>query len=184
MKKSILASIKPKYCELIASGKKTVEIRKNRPKIDVPFKVYIYETKTVYVSRSKENDVLVPTKQNMGKVIGEFVCDYMDMYVYSERGYYIPEAQTRTCLTDEEIERYGGGVHLYGWHISDLVIYDKPKELSEFNFPSDKYCEKGLCGGCPHDCTADVYGDYYYYDCEWKRPLMRPPQSWCYVEKL
>ena len=42
--KSVLISIKPKWCELIASGKKTVEVRKTRPKIETPFKVYIYET--------------------------------------------------------------------------------------------------------------------------------------------
>ncbi len=38
--KAVLLSIKPKFCELIASGKKTVEIRKNRPGIDVPSSVY------------------------------------------------------------------------------------------------------------------------------------------------
>ena len=39
---AVLISIKPKYCELIASGKKTVEVRKTRPKIPTPFKGYIY----------------------------------------------------------------------------------------------------------------------------------------------
>lgn len=43
--KSILQSIKPKYCELIAAGKKTIEVRKTRPKLETPFKVYIYCTK-------------------------------------------------------------------------------------------------------------------------------------------
>lgn len=43
--KSVMISIKPKYCELIASGKKTVEVRKTRPKIETPFKCYIYCTK-------------------------------------------------------------------------------------------------------------------------------------------
>ena len=43
--KSILISIQPKWCELIASGKKTIEVRKTRPKLETPFKCYIYETK-------------------------------------------------------------------------------------------------------------------------------------------
>ena len=42
---AIMISIHPKWCELIASGKKTVEVRKTRPKIETPFKCYIYETK-------------------------------------------------------------------------------------------------------------------------------------------
>ena len=40
--KSILLSIKPKYVELIASGEKTIEVRKSRPKLETPFKCYIY----------------------------------------------------------------------------------------------------------------------------------------------
>lgn len=46
--KSVLASIKPEYCKLIASGQKTVEIRKTRPKIDTLFRCYIYETMASY----------------------------------------------------------------------------------------------------------------------------------------
>lgn len=42
--KSVLISIRPKWCELISSGEKTVELRKTRPKLDVPFKCYIYCT--------------------------------------------------------------------------------------------------------------------------------------------
>ena len=70
----------------------------------------------------------------------------------------------------------------YGWHISDLRIYDTPRDLGEFWFPPELYCEKELCGGCPYDQVADVNGEYSY-DCEWRRPLSRPPQSWCYVEE-
>ena len=46
MLKSVLISIQPKWCELIASGKKTVEVRKPRPKLKTPFKVYIFITKS------------------------------------------------------------------------------------------------------------------------------------------
>lgn len=38
---AVLMSIKPKWCELIASGKKTVEIRKTKPLIDTQFTCYI-----------------------------------------------------------------------------------------------------------------------------------------------
>ncbi len=45
MPKAILISIKPQYCELIANGKKTIEVRKTKPKLEPPFKCYIYCTK-------------------------------------------------------------------------------------------------------------------------------------------
>lgn len=42
--KNILISIRPNWCEKIASGEKTIEVRKSAPK-EVPFKAYIYATK-------------------------------------------------------------------------------------------------------------------------------------------
>ncbi len=86
-------------------------------------------------------------------------------------------------MTDDELHGYLGHCQGYGWHISDLRIYDTPRDLGEFWFPPERYCEKELCGGCPCDQTADVNGEYDF-DCEWRRPLSRPPQSWCYVETL
>ena len=92
MSKSVLLSIKPKYCELIASGKKTIEVRKTRPKIDTPFKCYIYCTKgelltrsnyngKIYVASSPKYQKALERNENItlsGKVIGEFVCDKID----------------------------------------------------------------------------------------------------------
>lgn len=43
--KEVLISIQPKWCELIANGTKTVEVRKTKPKLNTPFKCYIYCTK-------------------------------------------------------------------------------------------------------------------------------------------
>ena len=69
--KSVLISIQPKWCELIASGKKTVEVRKTRPKLDTPFKVYIYMTKAydTLFGNGKPKKLCV----DGGKVIGEFL---------------------------------------------------------------------------------------------------------------
>ncbi len=153
--KSVLISIQPRWCELIANGKKTVEVRKTKPKIDVPFKCYIYETKgkKKYFSQPMP----IPYNEGKGKVIGEFVCDNI------AKG----NSQLGSCLTMPEISEYANRKAVYGWHISNLVIYDKPKELSEFvNYDRCPYgglvdCQK--CG--EHHC------------------LTRPPQSWCYVEE-
>ena len=181
--RAVLLSIKPKYCELIASGKKTVEVRKTRPKIPTPFKGYIYCTKgeTVYLPR----DIFGNESLN-GKVIGEFVCEHISMNIkgYNQDG--IPaywNLLNGSCLTAEELDDYGKWKPLYGLHISDLKIYDTPKELSEFCFPPERYCEKYLCSGCPYDQVPNEYGEYEF-DCEWKRPIIRPPQSWCYVQEV
>ena len=61
--KSVLISIKPKYCELIANGKKTVEVRKTRPKIKFPFKCYIYCTKGETLYRSVDDNNIRLTKK-------------------------------------------------------------------------------------------------------------------------
>lgn len=203
--KSILQSIKPQYCELIASGKKTIEIRKTRPKIQTPFKVYIYETKTGYVSRSKENDILVPIKYR-GKCIGEYVCDEIQELRFDalEQCYLMRKARgtnldeefmSGTCLSYKEAYEYCKNLKcnsehtdmFYSWHISDPKIYDKPKVLSEF-------IVKGECSGINICSTCDYFHKATNYnsdnDCKLAymhkgyKPLTRPPQSWCYVEEV
>ena len=137
--KSVMLSIDPKWCKLIASGKKTIELRKTKPRLEIPFKCYIYCTGFKYFYSF-----------GGGKVIGEFVCENIQTYaadyfigdempdgtirdkpVEGEYAYWIPY-QDRTCLSYADILEYGQGKTLYGWHISDLKLYDKPKELSEF----------------------------------------------------
>ena len=44
MSKSVMISIRPKWCEKIVNGEKTIEVRKTRPKLNTPFRVYIYCT--------------------------------------------------------------------------------------------------------------------------------------------
>lgn len=169
MSKAILMSIQPKWCELIASGKKTVEVRKTRPKLDTPFKVYIYCTKDEPLYHSGEKFWCGEEFGN-GKVIGEFVCDEIVEHKPTEKYpmYYVDEATLRNaCLSADECKRYGNFAPLYAWHISNLVIHDKPKELSEFI----KY-EK-LMDCCEIDCIK----------CDFCK-VKKPPQSWCYVEEL
>ena len=128
--KSVLISIQPKWCELIASGKKTVEVRKTKPKLETPFKVYIYATKSGNRLVLKNDKVYEISKDITGKVIGEFVCDrFITSFLNNNDGWFVELG----CLTTKEIDEYQGeNPTLYGWHISDLVIYDTPKELSEF----------------------------------------------------
>lgn len=170
--KSVLISIKPKWCELIASGKKTVEVRKTRPKCDAPFKCYIYCTKEFY----RKGDGYFQGKY-CGKVIGEFVCRNMtciqaDIDSQGEKHLYNTAfIESRMCLTAEELFNYIYDSKRnigWAWGISDLVIYDKPKELSDFSNGSSRLSFSKTKDGFP-----------------WKYSGMtRPPQSWCYVEEV
>lgn len=183
MSKAVMLSIRPKWCEKIISGEKTIEVRKNRPKLETPFKAYIYCT-------TGRPDLNIPISQERlmqdylntgsmkslncphgnGKVIGEFTCDRI--YGLAPLNHAPDDVEQQACLTREEIARYLNGVG-YGWHISDLKIYDTPKELSEF---------KTICR-VDADCCACPYYNYTKMDCD-GRVIGRPPQSWCYVEAM
>lgn len=189
--KSVLISIQPKWCELIASGKKTFEVRKTKPKLELPFKCYIYCTHSKNgIAWCKGNEIL------NGKVIGEFVCDFIEPYwfMHGDTGIEECEDVQFACLSAEEIIQYGNGKQLEFWHISNLVIYDKPRDLCEFEKPwydsNDKWqdirpCERGK--GCKYEyfdysennvaCGIDYDGE----NCPYTK-ISRPPQSWCYVE--
>ena len=177
MSKAVLFSIKPKYCELIASGKKTIEVRKTQPKIDVPFKGYIYCTKDFY----KAGDGYFQGKY-CGKVIGEFVCDNIIKFAADKKADNIKlsNMELLSCLSSLELENYAGDkYYLYGFHISDLVIYDNPKDLDEFMAFGKSNCDCKNCDNCLYmsiDGVCDIKDSY--------QPLFRPPQSWCYVEEL
>ncbi len=185
----ILQPIKPQYCELIATGKKTIEVRKSRPKIKTPFKVYIYCTKNgFYGLQSKSNPAL--KKNASGKVIGEYVCNRIDEYPYIDvyeagEGLYpiLTSTGAKTGLDYSDIKQYGNGKPLYLWYITDLKIYDKPKELSEFGKECNLDCPSVRC---PYWKYQRVNADEWDYDCSCNniRPLTRPPQSWCYCMEV
>lgn len=193
--KAVLISIRPKWVEKIVSGEKTLEVRKTRPKLETPFKCYIYCTR----AKKRLVTILKDGDENYGeihhgkpafikveegsvcdmwgkrqKIVGEFTCDRIDQVLWNDygTGYDCSEDDVAAaCLTRDELDAYGKHGPLYMWHISGLEIYDTPKELSAF---------KGLCkieadcGGCP-------YYNYTKMECD-GRIIKRPPQSWCYVE--
>lgn len=163
--KSVMLSIQPKWCDLIAIGKKTIEVRKTKPKLETPFKCYIYCTKD---NKSEKAN---------GKVVGEFVCDYILKFTldsYGHHEYFVSDDDLKaSCLTVNDLWKYANGKTLYGWHISDLVIYDEPKKLGEFK-KINRECWYADLGLAKRDCP----------ECKNEKCfLSRPPQSWCYVEK-
>ena len=184
MSKAVLISIHPRWCEKIASGEKTIEIRKTRPKLQPPFKCYIYCTMDhPYISVScgeldKLNYRTNTVGRCNGKVIGEFTCDRI--YELAPLNHAPDDVEQQACLTREEIVRYLKGTG-YGWHITNLRIYDKPHELGEFWRKCPEYSELNAnCWTCENVC-----GDGDETDCntDGRLYLRRPPQSWCYVEE-
>ena len=193
--KSVLISIQPKWCELIASGKKTIEVRKTAPK-QVPFKAYIYETydkKYVDIGICWGNGKCF--EHGCKKVIGEFICDNVDEYNFHEgltefnsmglpsriygTHFIFADDYKSMCLSYGEVKNYGKGKTIYGWHISDLKIYDKPRELSEFGRGCDaEHINEIHCRDCKKLVSFD---DCCEVMC---KPLNRPPRSWFYVEEL
>lgn len=189
MNKAVLISIRPNWCKLIWSGMKTVEVRKSRPKLETPFKVYIYCT-------GHDGWVMKLPKAGVQKmdsrVIGEFTCDkinklvhvgtMMDINILTLDGWYKPADALlqAACLTEETVKKYLQGRNGYGWQISDLKIYDKPKSILDFHRAVDKtklWCEKCAIGGKKGTACAFCYG------LDGLR-IRRPPQSWCYVEEF
>lgn len=177
MSKAVLISIRPKWCELIANGKKTIEVRKSRPKIATPFKCYIYCTTGGIKKMPKD---YIAENFERGKVIGEFVCDSIDTYdddtIFSFRhedyARWNDFDLDRACIHPEDFQNYSDGEWLYGWHISDLKIYDKPRELREFK-KINRDCFYADLGLAKRDCP-DCKNSGCFFE--------RPPQSWRYVE--
>ena len=173
--KAVLISIRPKWCEKIISGEKTIEVRKTRPKMDTPFKCYIYCTQNadmLWILKERERplhpdkiaDVFKAAKcggayRGNRKVIGEFICDRV--YELAPLNHAPDDAEQQACLTQEEIARYLKGIG-YGWHISNLRIYDTPRELREFY-------------AVPNEVEVALKAK--------PKPVTRPPQSWRYVEE-
>lgn len=153
--KATLISIHPKWVDKILNGKKTIEVRKTRPKIETPFKCYIYMTAGGYEWQKEPfSTAVIPPQYEYGTkemyngaqtVVAEFTCDRICTIAYTMDGLAdVVDCET-SGLSPADFIEYGKGKPLYGWHISGLKVYDKPKKLEDFG-------------------------------------LKRPPQSWCYVE--
>lgn len=154
---SILMSIKAQHNRNIEAGIKTSELRKRAPqKFIYPIKVYTYESG--YDGRHK--------------VVNEWICRCATEWrICMGIPAHLPKA---ACVSLFDIKEYSGKNYdnITEMEISDLKIYDKPKELSEF----DKQCNKNA--NCAY-CKQAIFNSG---NCNGR--ITRPPQSWCYVEEL
>lgn len=190
MKKAVLISIRPEWCQKIASGEKTIEVRKNRPKLAPPFKCYIYCTRDKHLAfmqnqmganliacMDAETAIPVGGFVGNGKIIGEFMCKGFIPFSNGRPCFVAgtpEEIERMACLTRKEIWEYAPQGNPIGWRISDLEIYDTPHELNSFR----RVCPEELdCESCAmHSENTGRCGNEALY-------LRRAPQSWCYVEE-
>lgn len=166
--KAVMLSLRPQWCEKIFNGSKTIEVRKSRAALDIPFKVYVYETKAQFVKSVR--GACTTYGYGRGKVIGSFVCDrIVDIQINGDDcGNYWHEWDDECdiedmCLSYEELETYLGKSVGYGWHISKPKLFDKPREIEKFIRGCDDMLDPqfgSYCGYCPQPCF-----------------LKRPPQS-------
>lgn len=193
--KSILISIKPEWVEKILNGEKTIEIRKTAPKCELPIDVYIYctqgRTRGTLIKHAFDGKYRVgncigsnDNEPLNGKVVAKFTLNKIENFINgmneiererdgkpdAEYDYFAYEkALEEACLTYEEAEEYCPDQSFYAWHISNLEVFDEPKELSEFfSLPKTYHHD--------HESMVD------YYRNKEERRLKRAPQSWSYIE--
>lgn len=183
--KAIMISIKPEWVAKILTGEKTIEIRKTMPKCDLPIDVYIYCTKdkkehlimdidnrvginpVPYCYGDEELNGKVVAKFTLNKIEHferEYMSRYIDDYYYDSGKQLNKKFYKNTCLTEKELFDYIGSGDGYAWHISNLKIFDKPKELNGFITSRKLIC---------HETGCDFYS---------VKPLTKAPQNYCYIE--
>lgn len=209
--KAVMISIQPYWVFLIIAKAmgweidqhKEIEVRKTYPKADDWNRVV-----KIYCSKDKKSFGKIPEKYRpamkkfLGKVIGHFVCDEITKidFITLRGSIKSKDLIKNACLNIDETKQYIGTKNGYAWHITDLVIYDEPRELGEFwayNAELNKLfenehedcCAWGRCeteSGCSNDCDTENILNCYQCWADWNgwcHKLTRPPQSWQFVEE-
>lgn len=191
--KSVLISIKPEWCMKILSGEKTIEIRKTRPKLEPPFKCYIYCTKAPQklITIFRDGDVFGDGAVYHGKpqfvtwdggnipseirpkeqtVVAEFTCDKIGFY--SGKSWLVKEdienVTAGSCMTLEQVKEYAG------WR--KVKTFTERKDLYMWHISDLKVYDTPVELS---RLTALRQTKFGYEPIE----IKRAPQSWCYVMK-
>lgn len=180
--KAVMISIQSRWCAEIANGRKTVEVRKDMPKIEVPFTCYIYCTKkppylvpdyvfcgdripeyrTIPRRFLKRTDIFENAMN--GQIIGEFICNK------------ITKIESRGVLNN------------YSYCYLPLTVFgndDIEPEIRAISKSSITQEELNAYGAGHTQLYAWRISDLKIYS----QPklleefdLKHPPQSWCYVD--
>ena len=204
--KAVLISIRPEWCNFIIRGQKTLEVRRTRPKLETPFKVYIYCTKAPQhlITIFKDGEEIADGEIHRGKpvfvkcdkylpdsirdktqmIIGEFICDDIrsigpEYCIVKED---IKTAIAGSCLSIKQVKEYAG------WDIG--MNYADMKDLYGWHISDLKIYKEPVklkdfwgiqpCNGKFRTCRRM---DVKTGECKGENlGIDRPPQSWYYVE--
>lgn len=215
---NILLPISPQSCADIANGNQSIIVKKNMPRIEYPFKCYIYCTKCRqfdslvgsldtlfyypelerFVSfADMERDSINADRLN-GKVIGEFVCKKIEPFTPDSQddSELLSKIIEKSLLSFSDLVNYKGNAPiLYGWHISELIIYNQPIEMSDFETIDSekvKHCQyrQRVYQNPDFNNGGQLYGSSYCKKQEdwcskcYKKVLQKAPAQWCYVDKI
>lgn len=182
--RAILVSVPPQSCQLISVGLMQFLLQKNKPKLTTPFKCFIYKTKSKYIKA-----VHRAYSYGCGKVIGEFVVDYIDetdsiSVLSCGFGLATEDYNKMSYLTYLPSINNKAHKNVYGWHISNLKIYSKPKSLCEFF----KICKDDCNASCVY-CDGVEWqradNGEIFYECKYGgyTRCFHPPLTWYYIDK-
>lgn len=173
MSRAVLISIRPQWCEKIASGEKTIEVRKTRPR-------WRRRSRSTSTAQRRKNGSLPSSKTEMRttakSTTESLFLSRLIKVLIAMRLAILARSLANLCAM-----RSSG----YGWHISNLKVYDAPKKLSEFTAACKYKNDDGTCPPRRIACSFQRYdynpdGSINIVECG--NTIRRPPQSWGYVE--
>ena len=186
---SIIISIHPKWCELILSGKKKLEIRKRIPNASFPITFYVYQT----IDKNWKYDYIPSLASKQGKVVGTFTCNDIDHW---ESEFWLEDTDVYEAITVIEEDEFEPGEYIQtrvftneweDWEIEPefektLLYKDSCVSWNELR----NYMKSGW-----NDFYTIHVEDVHYFtnpmnisDFKNKKGITvaEAPQSWCYCE--
>lgn len=186
---NVIISIHPKWCELIFSGKKKLEIRKRIPNASFPITFYVYQT----IDKNWKYNLIPSLASKQGKVVGTFTCNDIDHW---ESEFWLEDADVYEAITMIEEDEFEPGEYIQtrvftneweDWEIEPefektLLYKDSCVSWSELH----NYMKSGW-----NDFYTIHVEDVHYFtnpmnisDFKNKKGIMmeKAPQSWCYCE--
>lgn len=137
----------------------------------------------ILTNKELKNIILSEDKNNIcrrlnGKVVARFWCDKVEeikpswQYLYHDKKDLLKSA----CLTEDEFDDYVGLIfsHFFTIHISKLEIFDRPRELVDFEKPMSNKCL---------DCEFRGFPFRYCENCMWGWMLSKAPTNYCYIRE-
>lgn len=154
-----------------------------------------YPPETVVIAADPEYHDWIDLKTDPimnGMVVGEFICDRILEIPMLENEYGTYDISDDdlelSCLKQRDLWDYGSGQTLYGWHVSDLIVYQQPKSLQSLLKP----CQSAMrnCVGCQYSQPIPVANNGSLVSVPKSscntictNRIQVAPQSWGYVQK-